>query len=174
MSRVFSPSTLKEGRSGEKFDSRHDEGVVNYAKGEGPVQHVRAPPEALSSYRRPTSKESSAYVLWPPSGRQRRNADERAAYFSRLVKLREVDAEGKLPRGKQASTMVDLMTIRGFHSKALRLYSLGTALGFRTRDGILTNIPAIIVFVGRKVHPQWLLDVQILPTTLQEARPTST
>ncbi|KAG6551081.1 hypothetical protein Mapa_007316 [Marchantia paleacea] len=173
MSRAFTPSTPKEGRRGDKFEARHDEGVWNYAKGESAVQHGRPPLEAFASGRR-TSKESSAYVLRPPSGRQRCNADERAAYFSGLVKAREVDADGNLPRGKQASTMVDLMTIRGFHSKALRLYSLGTALGFRTRDGVMTNIPAIIVFVGRKVHSQWLLDVQILPTTLQEARPTST
>ncbi|KAG6550843.1 hypothetical protein Mapa_007456 [Marchantia paleacea] len=59
------------------------------------------------------------------------------------------------------------MAIRGLDSKALRLYILGATLGFRTGDGFMTNIPAIIVFVGRKVHSQWLLDIQILPNTLQ-------
>ncbi|GJM95578.1 hypothetical protein PR202_ga12336 [Eleusine coracana subsp. coracana] len=42
------------------------------------------------------------------------------------------------------------MIIRAFHSKILRRFSLGTAIGFRIRKGTLTDIPAILVFVARK------------------------
>ncbi|CAI5998055.1 unnamed protein product [Closterium sp. NIES-64] len=59
------------------------------------------------------------------------------------------------------------MLIRACHSEQLRRFSLGTALGLRTRNGILTDLPAIIVFVPRKVHEQWLLPSQMLPSKLQ-------
>jgi hypothetical protein len=58
------------------------------------------------------------------------------------------------------------MTIRAFHSKILRRFSLGTAVGFRIKKGDLTNIPAIIVFVERKVHKKWLNPNQCLPAIL--------
>ncbi|KAG0628282.1 hypothetical protein M758_1G015100 [Ceratodon purpureus] len=103
------------------------------------------------------------YLLWP-GDRVFGTADERAAYFNGLQKSCEtmLYSSGK-PGGQQASTLLDLMTIRAFHSLALRRYSLGTALGFRTRGGEMTNIPAIIVFVARKVSSAWLEDHQILP-----------
>ncbi|KAF3438533.1 hypothetical protein FNV43_RR21295 [Rhamnella rubrinervis] len=44
---------------------------------------------------------------------------------------------------------------------------LGTAIGFRIRRGLLTDIPAILVFVSRKVHKQWLSPIQCLPTALE-------
>ncbi|KAJ6417415.1 hypothetical protein OIU84_003186 [Salix udensis] len=44
---------------------------------------------------------------------------------------------------------------------------LGTAIGFRIRRGVLTDIPAILVFVSRKVHKQWLSTVQCLPNALE-------
>jgi hypothetical protein len=109
---------------------------------------------------------SAAYVLWPPSWLND-SAAERAAYFYGLQKDVELDTENQMPTGQQAATLLELMTIRAFHSKTLRRYSLGTALGFRTRQGVLTSIPAIIVFVARKVHRQWLLDAQKLPTHLE-------
>ncbi|CAK9215167.1 unnamed protein product [Sphagnum troendelagicum] len=113
-------------------------------------------------------ESSAAYVLWPPSSWVTGSAEERAAYFNELQKRVERECDGdRMPSGRQASTLFDLMTIRAFHSKSLRLYSLGTALGFRTRQGALTNIPAIIVFVARKVHGQWLLDMQKLPSILE-------
>ncbi|KAJ6764539.1 hypothetical protein OIU74_023429 [Salix koriyanagi] len=62
------------------------------------------------------------------------------------------------------------MTIRAFHSKILRWFSLGTAIGFRIQRGILTDIPAILVFVARKVHRQWLSHVQCLPEALEEVK----
>ncbi|KAI6687057.1 hypothetical protein NL676_023885 [Syzygium grande] len=74
---------------------------------------------------------------------------------------------GRLPKGLQATTLLELMTIRAFHSKILRCYSLGTAIGFRIRCGVLTDIPAILVFVSRKVHKQWLSPIQCLPTALE-------
>ncbi|RWW04450.1 hypothetical protein BHE74_00009542 [Ensete ventricosum] len=59
------------------------------------------------------------------------------------------------------------MTIRAFHSKILRRFSLGTAIGYRIRNGTLTDIPAIIVFVALKVHKKWLSHDQILPSALE-------
>ncbi|CAI9782230.1 unnamed protein product [Fraxinus pennsylvanica] len=69
--------------------------------------------------------------------------------------------------GQQATTLLELMTIRAFHSKLLRRCSLGTAIGFRIRRGVLTDIPAILVFVARKVHRQWLSHAQCLPAALE-------
>lgn len=113
------------------------------------------------------SESSAACFRWPPSNRLNGTAEERAAYFGGVQK--EVDSETleHLPSGHQATALLDLMTIRAFHSKILRRYSLGTAIGFRIREGVLTNIPAILVFVARKVHKQWLLDVQRLPFVLE-------
>ncbi|CAI5512297.1 unnamed protein product [Closterium sp. Naga37s-1] len=68
---------------------------------------------------------------------------------------------------RPATTIAQLMLIRACHSEALRRHSLGTALGLRTRRGILTDIPAIVVFVPRKVHEEWLLPAQKLPRKLQ-------
>ncbi|KAJ7513331.1 hypothetical protein O6H91_24G000900 [Diphasiastrum complanatum] len=84
-----------------------------------------------------------------------------------LQKVAELYEADRKPSGLQAATLLDLMTIRAFHSKVLRRYSLGTALGFRTRKGVMTDIPAIIVFVVRKLHKQWLLDSQKLPVALE-------
>ncbi|CAA7021543.1 unnamed protein product [Microthlaspi erraticum] len=59
------------------------------------------------------------------------------------------------------------MTIRAFHSKILRRFSLGIAVGFRISRGVLTNVPAIFIFVARKVHRQWLNLMQCLPSALE-------
>lgn len=111
---------------------------------------------------------AAAYFLWPPNSQLFGSAHERAAYFNGLHKSADAmySAEVK-PTGEQASTLLDLMTIRAFHSKALRRCSLGTALGFRTRHGVITSIPAIIVFVARKVQSQWLHDMQMLPAYVE-------
>ncbi|CAI5476916.1 unnamed protein product [Closterium sp. Yama58-4] len=71
------------------------------------------------------------------------------------------------PPRRAATRVGQLMLIRACHSEQLRRFSLGTALGLRTRNGILTDLPAIIVFVPRKVHEQWLLPSQMLPSKLQ-------
>lgn len=110
---------------------------------------------------------SAAYVLWPPSSWLNGSAEERAAYFYGLQKDAELGTDDRVSTGQQAATLLDLMTIRAYHSTTLRRYSLGTALGFRTRQGVLTSIPAIIVFVVRKVHRQWLHDEQKLPSLLE-------
>eukprot|EP00250_Pteridium_aquilinum_P009699 c18870_g1_i1 orf=587-2413(+) len=113
------------------------------------------------------AERSAAYFRWPPLSRGHGTAEERAAYFSGLQKDFVVESKERAPPGQQATTLLDLMTIRAFHSKDLRRYSLGTALGFRTRGGQVTEIPAIIVFVARKVHKQWLHQLQRLPPVLE-------
>ncbi|KAI3725805.1 hypothetical protein L1987_65599 [Smallanthus sonchifolius] len=59
------------------------------------------------------------------------------------------------------------MTIRAFHSKNLKQVSLATAIGFRIRGGLLTDIPAILVFVARKVHREWLSHCEFVPCALE-------
>ncbi|CAN6446100.1 unnamed protein product [Victoria cruziana] len=93
-------------------------------------------------------------------------AEERASFFEEVQKQLDSEEGGALPAGRQAATILDLMVIRASHSKILRRYSLGTAVGFRMRKGALTDVPAILVFVSRKVHRRWLLDCQVLPTKL--------
>lgn len=116
---------------------------------------------------------AASYFSWPTSSRLSNAAEERANYFSNLQKEEEEDEEvspepaSTEPKGQRATTLLELMTIRAFHSKILRCYSLGTAIGFRIKRGVLTDIPAIIVFVSRKVHKQWLSPLQCLPTALE-------
>lgn len=114
-----------------------------------------------------SSMDSASYLLWPKTDRIFGSADERAAYFNGLQKSCDYLYSTGMPCGQQASTLLDLMTIRAFHSLSLRRNSLGTALGFRTRGGELTKIPAIIVFVARKVSAQWLEEHQILPKQVE-------
>ncbi|KAL0306138.1 UNVERIFIED_CONTAM: protein NARROW LEAF 1 [Sesamum radiatum] len=99
-------------------------------------------------------ESTAAYFSWPC--RIKDDAEERANYFANLQKGVLPETLGQLPEGQRANTLLELMTIRAFHSKILRCYSLGTAIGFRIRRGVLTDIPAILVFVSRKVHKQWL------------------
>jgi hypothetical protein len=74
---------------------------------------------------------------------------------------------GGCQQGKQSTTLLELLTIRAFHSKILCRVSLGTATGFRIRKGVLTDIPAFLVIVARKVHRQWPNHVQYLPAALE-------
>lgn len=110
-------------------------------------------------------ESSAAYFSWPC--RIKDDAEERANYFANLQKGVLPETLGQLPEGQRANSLLELMTIRAFHSKILRCYSLGTAIGFRIRRGVLTDIPAILVFVSRKVHKQWLSPIQCLPTALE-------
>ncbi|KAJ7534697.1 hypothetical protein O6H91_13G105800 [Diphasiastrum complanatum] len=128
-------------------------------------RHSKSPPLQPYTCGAQHSESSAAYILWPP--RTDGSAPDRAAYFNGLQKVAELYEADRKPSGLQAATLLDLMTIRAFHSKVLRRYSLGTALGFRTRKGVMTDIPAIIVFVVRKLHKQWLLDSQKLPVALE-------
>lgn len=113
------------------------------------------------------SESNAAYFSWPTSSRLTDAAEGRANYFGNLQKGVLPETLGQLPMGQQATTLLELMTIRAFHSKILRRFSLGTAIGFRIRRGVLTNIPAILVFVARKVHKQWLSRIQCLPAALE-------
>ncbi|KAK1281996.1 hypothetical protein QJS10_CPB22g00325 [Acorus calamus] len=113
------------------------------------------------------SESNAAYFSWPTSTRMHGTAEGRANYFGNLQKDVLPGSRNRLSEGLQATTLLELMTIRAFHSKILRRYSLGTAIGFRIRKGILTDIPAILVFVARKVHRQWLSHIQCLPSALE-------
>ncbi|XP_006652821.1 protein NARROW LEAF 1 isoform X1 [Oryza brachyantha] len=113
------------------------------------------------------TENSAAYFLWPTSNLQHCAAEGRANYFGNLQKGLLPRHPGRLPKGQQANSLLDLMTIRAFHSKILRRFSLGTAVGFRIRKGALTDIPAILVFVARKVHKKWLNPAQCLPAILE-------
>ena len=113
------------------------------------------------------SETNAAYFSWPTSSRLNDAAEDRANYFGNLQKGVLPEILGRLPTGQRATTLLELMTIRAFHSKILRRFSLGTAIGFRIQKGMLTDIPAILVFVARKVHRQWLNDVQCLPAALE-------
>ncbi|XP_020705043.1 protein NARROW LEAF 1 isoform X1 [Dendrobium catenatum] len=113
------------------------------------------------------SESNAAYFSWPTSTLMHDSAEGRANYFGNLQKGVLPGNLGRLPKGQQATTLLDLMTIRAFHSKILRRYSLGTAIGFRIRQGKLTETPAILVFVARKVHRKWLKQIQCLPTALE-------
>lgn len=127
-------------------------------------------PPALQPYTSAAgqhSESNAAYFSWPTSSRLNDAAEERANYFANLQKGVLPETLNRLPKGQQATTLLELMTIRAFHSKILRCYSLGTAIGFRIRRGVLTDIPAILVFVSRKVHKQWLSPIQCLPTALE-------
>jgi hypothetical protein len=74
---------------------------------------------------------------------------------------------GSCQQGKQATTLLELMTIRAFQCKILHRVSLGTATGFQIRNGGLRYIPAIRVLVAGKVHSQWLNHIQCLPAVLE-------
>ncbi|KAI3455829.1 hypothetical protein Pfo_012492 [Paulownia fortunei] len=112
------------------------------------------------------SESNAAYFSWPAC-RIAPCAEDRAHYFGNLQKGVLPETLGRRPTGLQATTLLELMTIRAFHSKLLRRFSLGTAIGFRIRRGLLTDIPAILVFVARKVHRQWLSPAHCLPTALE-------
>ncbi|KAL5975737.1 Protein NARROW LEAF 1 [Asimina triloba] len=113
------------------------------------------------------SESNAPYFSWPNPTRLNGSAEDRANYFGNLQKVVLPENIDCLPTGQQAKTLLELMTIRSFHSKILRRYSLGTAIGFRIRQGMLTNIPAILVFVARKVHRKWLNLIQCLPSALE-------
>ncbi|KAL0398132.1 UNVERIFIED_CONTAM: protein NARROW LEAF 1 [Sesamum radiatum] len=112
------------------------------------------------------SESNAAYFSWPAC-RITDGAEDRANYFGNLQKGVLPETLGRRPTGLQATTLLELMTIRAFHSKFLRRFSLGTAIGFRIRRGMLTDIPAILVFVARKVHSRWLSPAQCLPAALE-------
>ncbi|RRT56713.1 hypothetical protein B296_00047690 [Ensete ventricosum] len=116
------------------------------------------------------SENSAAYFFWATSTLMHGASEGRSNYFENLQKGVLPGHLGHLPTGQQATTLLDLMTIRAFHSKSLRRFSLGTAIGHRIRRGTLTNIPAILVFVARKVHMKWLSHNQCLPSALETMR----
>lgn len=125
------------------------------------LNFLESSPQALNQL----PEANAAYFSWP-AYRTASCAEDRAHYFANLQKGILPEIIGR-PRGLVATTLLDLMTIRAFHSKNLRRVSLGTAIGFRIRKGLLTDIPAILVFVARKVHRKWLQDALCLPNALE-------
>ncbi|CAN8285125.1 unnamed protein product [Cochlearia groenlandica] len=113
------------------------------------------------------AESNAPYFSWPTLSRLNDAVEDRANYFGHLQKGVLPEVVGRLPSGQQATTLLEVMTIRAFHSKILRRFSLGTAVGFRISRGVLTDIPAILVFVARKVHRQWLNPMQCLPSALE-------
>ncbi|KAL5977498.1 Protein NARROW LEAF 1 [Asimina triloba] len=112
------------------------------------------------------SESNAAHFSWP-TFRLNASAEDRVNYFANLQKGVLPKTLDRLPPGQRANSLLEVMTIRAFHSKILRRYSLGTAIGFRIRKGTLTDIPAILVFVARKVHRRWLSPIQCLPSALE-------
>ncbi|KAK1432553.1 hypothetical protein QVD17_09450 [Tagetes erecta] len=110
---------------------------------------------------------NAAYFSWPTSCRLNDAAEDRANYFDNLLKGVLPVRIGRLPTGERAITLLELMTIRAFHSTNLKQVSLATAIGFRIRGGLLTDIPAILVFVARKVHREWLNHCEFVPCALE-------
>ncbi|CAA6658073.1 unnamed protein product [Spirodela intermedia] len=96
-----------------------------YGQQTGPNLHSSPPslqPFASSGQH---SESNAAYFSWPTSTRLNDAAEGRANFFGNLQKgvlPRNLD---RLPRGQQASTLLDLMTIRASHSKILRCIQLG-------------------------------------------------
>lgn len=132
--------------------------------------HSQSPPLqsfTTASAGQVSETNAAAYFSWPTSSRLNDAAEDRANYFGNLLKGVLPETLGRLPTGQRATTLLELMTIRAFHSKILRRCTLGTAIGFRIRRGFLTDIPAILVFVARKVHRQWLNHSQCLPSALE-------
>ncbi|KAL8143169.1 hypothetical protein V2J09_016201 [Rumex salicifolius] len=113
------------------------------------------------------SESNAVYFSWPTSSKLNDAAEDRENYFGNLQKGVLPITVGRLPSGQRANTILELMTIRAFHSKNLRQCSLGTAIGFRIRRGVVTDIPAILVFVARKIHYEWISHIQLLPTALE-------
>lgn len=146
-----------------------EESVLDMERSICSHQNLAPSPPALQPFASAGqhSESNAAYFSWPTSTLLHGAAEGRANYFGNLQKGVLPGNLGRLPKGQQATTLLDLMTIRAFHSKILRCFSLGTAIGFRIRKGTLTEIPAILVFVARKVHRQWLSQTQCLPTALE-------
>ncbi|CAI9782199.1 unnamed protein product [Fraxinus pennsylvanica] len=124
-------------------------------------------PVPLQTFAGGQVDSNAAYFSWPTSSQVTDTAKDRARYFGNLQKGVLHETIGRPPSGQQATTLLELMIIRAFHSKFLRRCSLGTVIGCRIRRGAMTDILAILVFVARKVHRQWLSHAQCLPTTLK-------
>lgn len=114
------------------------------------------------------SECNTTYFSWPTSNQLHGSVEGRATYFGNLQKgILPSNNRNRLTNDRRATSLLDLMTIRAFHSKMLRRFSLGTAIGFRIRLGNMTDIPAILVFVPRKLHREWLDGNQCLPAMLE-------
>ncbi|CAF1817561.1 protein NARROW LEAF 1-like [Brassica napus] len=162
---------------GQRFrqsaSSQSDDSASDLARTNHHCNHMSLPSSSSPSSLNPFAfniqhgESNAPYFSWPTLSRLNNAVEDRANYFANLQKGVLPEIVGRLPSGQQATTLLELMTIRAFHSKILRRFSLGTAVGFRITRGVLTNTPAILVFVARKVHRQWLNPMQCLPSALE-------
>lgn len=69
----------------------------------------------------------------------------------------------------QAKSLADLLQIRAANATLIDQFTghLGTALGFKYIDGQATEIPAVIIFVPRKLNEALLPPSQLIPKELQ-------
>ncbi|KAI5387178.1 variant 2, Protein NARROW LEAF 1 [Lathyrus oleraceus] len=69
------------------------------------------------------SESNAAYFSWPTLSRWNDAAEDRANYFGNLQKGVLPETLGRLPTGQQATTLLELMTIRAFHSNGSTMFS---------------------------------------------------
>lgn len=93
---------------------------INYCS--HPNLHSASPPplQAFASGGQ-LSETNAAYFSRPTSSRLNDSAEDRANYFGNLQKGVLPETLGRVPKGHQATTLLELMTIRAYHSKRLRL-----------------------------------------------------
>ncbi|RWW25864.1 hypothetical protein GW17_00009777 [Ensete ventricosum] len=97
------------------------------------------------------SECTAAYFSWPTSTLLHGAAEGRANYFGNLQKGVLPAHLGRLPTGQQATTLLDLMTIRAFHSKILRRYSLVKGLSEIGNVKVIDLQSPINSLIGRQV-----------------------
>jgi hypothetical protein len=68
-----------------------------------------------------------------------------------------------------ANSLRDLLRIRFENRDLIEQVNgnLGSAVGFKYKDGALTDAPAVIIYVKQKIHQRWLPTDQVIPETLQ-------
>lgn len=68
-----------------------------------------------------------------------------------------------------AKSLKDLLRIREANRDLIENLegNLGSALGFKYANGEQTDIPAVLIFVQRKIHETWLSPKQVIPRELQ-------
>ncbi len=69
-----------------------------------------------------------------------------------------------------ASSLSDLLRIRSHNREFIDRVNgnLGSALGFKCSDGESSGVPAILIFVPRKINNAWLSEQDRTPPTLND------
>ncbi len=76
-------------------------------------------------------------------------------------------------RGREANCLRDLLIIRQHNRVRIDAVNqnLGSALGYKYKDGINTKHPAIIVFVPDKIDEDFVSPSQVVPKKFQAPDP---